>query len=46
MKTKTIGQAVLEYTRRNPNRTALEINAFIEGWTAHEVTIEVNKLTD
>lgn len=39
-----ITEAVLQFKTRNPKATKAEILAFIKGWTAHEVTIEVGKL--
>jgi len=41
---KTLNEAILSFRLRCPDATSFEINAFIQGWTAHEVAVEVEKL--
>lgn len=42
---KTLTEAVKEYRLSHPGAYSFEIEAFIEGWTAHEIAVEVEKLT-
>jgi hypothetical protein len=38
---KTIGEAIKEYKLQHPNATSLELDAFLYGWTAHEVATQL-----
>lgn len=42
---KTLTEALQEFRKRYPNVTSADIQTFILGWTAHEVAVEVEKLT-
>jgi hypothetical protein len=38
---KTIGQALKEFMELQPKPSMREVNAFIAGWTAHEVETQL-----
>lgn len=46
MKQKTIGDAVEQYLKTNKNATLKEVQAFIDGWTAKEVQLDIEKISN
>jgi hypothetical protein len=40
---KTLSEALKEYKLQHPGAYSFEIDAFIHGWTAHEVAVLMDK---